>query len=443
MKEQFLERMKVILKDEFDDFVESLNHPQEKAIYLNPLKPIANTFIDQFNLSSHHLVKNGYYFDYQQFPLGKLPYFDCGLYYIQEPSAMIVASLLNIQPNDYILDMCAAPGGKTCYVASHLNNTGLVIANDINPLRAQILSSNVERFGLKNTIVTNASPSKITSQLKGFFDKIILDAPCSGEGMFRKLDQAIDTWSQEKVLDCAKIQKELVDCAYEALKENGVLIYSTCTYSLEENEQIVDYILKTYPNMSLIPIELKNGMSPGINHPQCCRLYPHKHKGEGHFIALFKKEGNHSSSKITYIKPNISKSEQLLLNEFYSNNLTISIPRYVMSSNSHLYEVLPHFPKLDKVKILRTGLYLGECKKGRFEPSYALAHSLQEKDVIRSYNFKFDDINLLKYQKGETLEGNHKKGYGLILVDHYSLSFYKESNNIIKNLIPKGLRKQY
>lgn len=443
MNEQFLNRMKNILNEDYSNFIEALNQKPVKAIYLNNLKGDLSFLTDKFELTKHHFVDDGFYYDYDKYQLGKHPYFDCGLYYIQEPSAMIVASLLDIKENDYILDMCAAPGGKTCYAASKLNNTGLVIANDINSMRAGILSSNIERFGLENTIVTNTKPSKITDQLPSFFDKIILDAPCSGEGMFRKLDQAVETWSYEKVLECANIQKELADNAYYALKENGQLIYSTCTYSIEENEAIVDYILNKYSDMELIPIPLNEGMSPGINHPECCRLYPHLHNGEGHFIALFKKNSSTSNNKIETLKSNINKEQTKLLTQFYKDNLTITPPTNIINSNNHLYAIKDYFPKLDKIKILRTGLYLGECKKGRFEPSYSLSHTLKASDVLRSYNFNSNDINITKYLKGETLEGSNKKGYGLILVDHFPLSFYKESNNIIKNLFPKGLRKQY
>lgn len=443
MNEIFINRMKELLQDEYPDFEKSLTQKQVKALYFNHNLKNLEPIIKKFELKPHHYVRDGYYYDYEKYPLGKHPYHDCGLFYIQEPSAMIVASLLDIQPNDRILDMCAAPGGKTCYVASQLLQTGLVVANDINPLRAGILSGNIERLGLKNTIVTNTEPKKITAQLPEYFDKVILDAPCSGEGMFRKLDQAIETWSLEKVQECAYIQKQLVLQAYQALKPGGQLIYSTCTYNKEENEDIVDYLLEKCPDLQLVPIPLKEGMQPGIHHLECCRLYPHHHHGEGQFIALFKKQGNPQQTKVKTIKPNLKTPEKKLIENFYQQSLNISVPKQIINHQGHLYEIGSDFPELNKIKILRTGLYLGECKKERFEPGYSLSHTLKKEDVKLSLSFKPDSEEIRKYLKGETLEGDHQKGYGVIFVDDYPLSFYKQNNNIVKNLFPKGLRKKY
>lgn len=443
MNELFIKQMQELLKDEFNDFAKALMQKQVKALYLNKTKENVDQLINQFELKPHHLVKDGYYYDYEKYLLGKHPYHDAGLYYIQEPSAMIVASLLDLKEGDKVLDMCSAPGGKAGYVASHLNQTGLVVANDINPLRASILSGNMERLGLTNTLVTNCEPKKITQQCKEFFDKVILDAPCSGEGMFRKLEQAIETWSIDKVKECASIQKELIDEAYEALKPGGELIYSTCTYNLEENEKVVEYVLNLHSDLELIPISLQAGMSPGIGYPECCRLYPHKHLGEGQFIALFKKQGTPTPKKYKILKSNVTGEQKKLLQQFYKENLNIPMPKQVINSNNHLYAIGKDFPELKKIKILRTGLYLGECKKNRFEPSYSLSHTLTKKDVKRYYDYPSSSQEIANYLKGETLPGNQEKGYGILFVDGYALAFYKESNNTVKNLFPKGLRKHY
>ena len=436
----FLNRMKNILKDEYNDFIESLSKPSLKAMYLNNKKQNILKYLDNQYLTPHPIVNNGYYFDYQNYPLGKSPFFLAGLYYIQEPSAMLVADILNVKEDDYILDMCAAPGGKTCAVASKLSNKGLMIANDINSLRAKILSENVERFALENTIVTNCDPVMFTKQLKGFFDKIILDAPCSGEGMFRKTDQAIDTWSEDKVKECAYIQRNLIEAAYELLAPGGELIYSTCTYSKEENEDIIQYALDQF-DFTLVPIFKSHGMSEGINMEEVVRLYPHRYNGEGHFIALLKKGKSGNTSKAQLLKSNINKDKQKIVTDFYKQNLNIPVPQYLLDNNNHIYSILPHFPKLEKIRVLRTGLYLGECKKNYFVPSYSLALTLNKEEVKRSYSFKENDIEIKKYISGETLEGNNQKGYGVIFVEEYPLSFYKESNNQVKNLFPKGLRR--
>lgn len=440
MNEIFLKRMKDILKDEYDDFIKSLEQPPVKAFYLNSKKKNALDFLDTKFISKHPIISNGYYFDYENYPLGKSPYFLSGLYYIQEPSAMLVSHILNVKEDDYVLDMCAAPGGKTCAIANQLSDKGLMIANDINSLRAKILSENIERFGLKNTIVTNCDPTILTKQLKGFFDKIILDAPCSGEGMFRKEDKAIKTWSLNKVQECAYIQKKLIDAAYEMLNDGGELIYSTCTYSMEENENNIKYALEKY-DFSLINIEKSNGMSQGIEMKEAVRLYPHKYKGEGHFIALLKKGKASHKQKVKMLKSNISKQKYILVDKFYKENLNIETPEYLYDNNNHIYAIKDHFPKLDQVRILRNGLYLGECKKNYFLPSHSLALTLEKKDIKQFYTFKEKSNEIQKYINGETLEGTNKKGYGIIFVDDFPLSFYKESNNQIKNLFPKGLRR--
>lgn len=433
----FIERMKKLLKNDFDDFMSSLNDNEIKGFYLNPLRMNAIDYLDKKFIKKHPYVIDGYYFDYKNYPLGKSPYFQCGLYYIQEPSAMAVAHCLDIHHDDYILDMCGAPGGKTCYVASHLSDRGLMITNDISKLRANILAGNVERFGLRNTIVTNCNPLKY--QFKSFFDKIILDAPCSGEGMFRKDEDAIKTWSMQKVNECAYIQRNLIDKAYEMLKKDGILVYSTCTYSLEENENQIEYMINEL-GMKLIPINKEKGMSDGFI-KGTIRMYPHINKGEGQFIALLQKTKETSISKEKYLKSNLNKEQEKLVKKFYQENLNISVPPYLYQSQNHVYAINDHFPLMNKIKIVKNGLYLGECKKDRFEPSLSLALTLNKQDVKRYYDFKESSPEIKNYIKGLTLQGNKEKGYGVIFVDGFPLSFYKESNHQVKNLYPKGLRR--
>lgn len=440
MNRLFEKQMQDILKNEYPDFMKALEQPAVKAFYLNPHKKEAIKYLNKEFIQPHVVVKDGYYFNYEKYPLGKSPFFSCGLYYIQEPSAMLVTHFLNIQKDDYILDMCAAPGGKTCAAASQLSEDGLMIANDIVPLRAKILSENVERFGLKNTIVTNCDPLVFENQLKGFFDKIILDAPCSGEGMFRKSDAAIETWSLEKVHECAHIQRQLLDAAMNLLKPEGQLIYSTCTYNTIENEEQIQYLLNHY-NCSLIPLKKSHGMSPGMNMEEAVRLYPHHYQGEGHFIALIQKHGEMTPFKSKNLKPVISKQNQLLVQDFYKTYLNCKVPTYLYDNNNHIYAILPQFPELKGIRVLRNGFYLGECKKNRFEPSLALALTLQINDVKQFYRFHENDQEITQYLHGETIEGSTQKGYGIIFVEDYPLSFYKESNHQAKNLYPKGLRR--
>lgn len=440
MNEQFLQQMKILLKDEYDDFIEALQHSNVKAFYTNPLKKNILNYLDQNYIQKHVVVENGYYFDHENYPLGKSPFFLCGLYYIQEPSAMLVSHFLDVKEDDYILDMCGAPGGKTCAIASRLSKQGLMIANDIVPLRAKILSENVERFALQNTIVTNSDPVAFQKCLPEFFDKIILDAPCSGEGMFRKNEQAIETWSMEKVHECAYIQRQLIDTAMELLKPGGQLIYSTCTYNTKENEEQIHYLLNHY-DCSLIPLHKSHGMCEGIDMPEAVRLYPHRYHGEGHFIACIQKHGESHPAKVKALKPYISKQNQKLVQDFYQQYLHINVPYYLYDHQQHIYAILPQFPELKGIRVLRNGLYLGECKKNRFEPSLALALTLRKDDVKQYYCFHENDEEVKKYIHGESIEGTNQKGYGVIFVEEYPLSFYKESQHQAKNLFPKGLRR--
>ncbi len=440
MQDLFYEKMKELLQDEFDNFKEALTKPSVKGFYTNINKKNVIQNLDTSYIEKHPYIENGYYFDYENYKLGRHPYFNCGLYYIQEPSAMVVASTIEVSNDDYILDMCGAPGGKSCQIGAKLSNKGLLIANDITPNRASILRQNVERFGLENTIVTSIDPVKFEDYFTGFFDKIILDAPCSGEGMFRKLDLAVDTWSIEKINECVSIQKKLITSASKLLKPGGMLVYSTCTYEKAENEDIVDYAIEKL-GMKNIPIKIQPGMSKGINNDFVARLYPHKNRGEGHFVALLQNTCELKPTKVPIQKPNISKSNRLLVEAFYKENLNIATPINLYESNNHIYAILPHFPELKNVRILMNGLYLGECKKNRFEPSLALALTLSINDVKRYYNYKANSDEVSMYLQGHTLTGSNNKGYGIIFVDGYPLSFYKESNNQVKNLYPKGLRR--
>lgn len=436
--EQFDARMKSLLKGEYDDFKKALLEKPVKGLYLNRNKKNVERVLDQNYVEHHPIVENGYLYDENYHP-GRSAYFLAGLYYIQEPSAMLVADALPIEPDDFVLDMCAAPGGKSCEIASRLTGEGVLIANDIEASRARILSENIERFGLDNTIVTNVDPMRFTKQFQEAFDKIILDAPCSGEGMFRKLEQAIDTWSEEKVLECAHIQKNLLKGSYDMLKQGGMVIYSTCTYSYEENEAMVHYAVDEL-GFELLPLNKSNGLCPGVDLDEVVRCYPHHYRGEGHFIALLRKPGNSPRKQVRTIKPSVNLADLKVLEAFYQENLNKKVPSYIIENNGHLYAVKKNFPELKGIRVLRNGLYLGEVRKNRFIPSYSLALTLTKQDVKRSYDYPSESEEIKKYIHGETLEGTGEKGFGVIFVDGYPLSFYKESNQV-KNLFPKGLRR--
>lgn len=436
--EQFDARMKSLLKDEYDDFKKALLEKPVKGLYLNRNKKNVERVLEEQYIEHHPIVENGYLYDENYHP-GRSAYFLAGLYYIQEPSAMLVADALPIEPDDFVLDMCAAPGGKSCEIASRLTGEGVLIANDIEASRARILSENIERFGLDNTIVTNVDPMRFTKQFQDAFDKIVLDAPCSGEGMFRKLEQAVDTWSEDKVLECAHIQKNLLKGAYDMLKQGGMVIYSTCTYSYEENEAMVHYAVDEL-GFELLPLSKSHGLCPGVDLDEVVRCYPHHYRGEGHFIALLRKLGNSPRKVVRPMKPQVSPADLKVLKAFYQETLNKKVPAYIIENNGHLYAIKKNFPELKGIRVLRNGLYLGEVRKNRFIPSYSLALTLTKEDVKRSYDYSCDSEEIKKYIHGETLEGTGNKGFGVIFVDGYPLSFYKESNQV-KNLFPKGLRR--
>lgn len=436
--EQFDARMKSLLKNEYDDFKKALLEKPVKGLYLNRNKKNVERVLEEQYIEHHPIVENGYLYDENYHP-GRSAYFLAGLYYIQEPSAMLVADALPIEPDDFVLDMCAAPGGKSCEIATRLTGEGVLIANDIEASRARILSENIERFGLDNTIVTNVDPMRFTKQFQEAFDKIVLDAPCSGEGMFRKLEQAVDTWSEDKVLECAHIQKNLLKGAYDMLKQGGMVIYSTCTYSYEENEAMVHYAVDEL-GFELLPLSKSHGLCPGVDLDEVVRCYPHHYRGEGHFIALLRKPGNSPRKVVRPMKPQVSQADLKVLKAFYQETLNKKVPAYIIENNGHLYAIKKNFPELKGIRVLRNGLYLGEVRKNRFIPSYSLALTLTKEDVKRSYDYSCDSEEIKKYIHGETLEGTGNKGFGVIFVDGYPLSFYKESNQV-KNLFPKGLRR--
>lgn len=440
MLDLFFLRMKDLLNDEYDNFVKALDKPAFQSIHINTNKDLSDEIAKKYQLNPHPYVKHGYYFNKEDIQLGKLPYHEAGLYYIQEPSAMLVSELAEIKPGMKVLDMCAAPGGKSTKAGLLVGDNGLLICNDISNSRAKILSENIERFGLKNTLVSNVDPVIFSNYLPEFFDVIIVDAPCSGEGMFRKLDQAKTTWSLDKVSECAAIQKNLIKAAYDCLKPGGILVYSTCTYESEENEDQIIYALNNY-DFELVPIEMKEGFSSILE--GTIRLYPHKFNGEGHFIAkLRKKETAFNEHYYPQLKSNLNATQKKLVQDFYKDTLNIPVPACLFASQDHIYSIPSPYLDLKKIRFLRQGLYLGECKKNRFEPSLSLALSLKPEEAKRCYNFSNESEEIAKYMHGDTLEGRIKDGFGLICIDgKYPIGFVKEVKGTLKNFYPKGKRR--
>lgn len=438
LPEKFLERMKELLGEEYDAFVRSYEDtPLYTGLRVNPLKQTEKTRALIQNSEPIPWCKEGYYTD-KALITGAHPYHIGGAFYFQEPSAMAAAAALPIEAGDYVLDLCAAPGGKSTQIGAALNQTGLLVANEIVRRRAEILTENIERFGLRNAVVMNEQPKNLAEKYPGFFDKIVVDAPCSGEGMFRKEPQAITEWSPEHVISCAVRQRNILDCAVKMLKPNGLLIYSTCTFSKEENEDNAQYLTEE-KGLTLLPISL-TGVSEGISMPEAVRIFPHKSRGEGHFVALFKKtDGDYNVVRQKPQRHTDAEAEKQY-REFEKAVLNLRLKGTFCSFGGRLY-LLPVDLDIDRMKVLRPGLYLGECKKNRFEPSHALALALKPEDFKNTLSLTCEDPRLDAYLRGEVIPCG-TSGYTAVLADGLPVGWGKASGGMLKNHFPKYLRKK-
>lgn len=480
----FKARMQSMLSSEYDSFMASYDLPQYHALRINPLKGSPDTILKEFasELTPIPWCSHGYYYS-QNIRPGRHPYHEAGAYYIQEPSAMVPAEYLDVHAGDMVLDLCAAPGGKSTQIACHMNGKGLLVSNEIVPQRAKILSENIERLGIANAVVTNESPERLADFFPSFFDKIMVDAPCSGEGMFRKNSDACLEWSPDNVKRCATRQSSILDHAATMLKPGGRMVYSTCTFAPEENEgSIVNFLLR-HRDFKLVHVQKMEGMSEGkrdyamncIDTTLCSeyskdelenilnslshtiRLWPHLIKGEGHFVAVLEKSGVKEAHTCTYQTIKAVKDKSLKDYLDFCDSFFINRPSgaHILFGNQ-LYVVPEHCPNLDKLKVLRPGLHLGTFLKNRFEPSHSLALYLKPEDVKniinltldRTHNFTPDNTRVTaidelvyRYLNGESIECDGNKGWNLICVNGYSIGFGKLSEGVLKNHYPKGLRK--
>lgn len=446
LPEKFEIRMKNMLKTEYSDFLRALTDtPVYSGIRVNTKKKDAGEYIKREfgKLENIPWCADGFYADKSQIS-GRHPYHTAGLFYFQEPSAMSVVSAFSVNKDDYILDLCAAPGGKATQAGALLGEDGLLIANEINRSRSNILADNIDRFGIKNCIVTNETPQRLAEKYPNFFDKIIVDAPCSGEGMFRKEPQAVTEWSIEHTISCGERQKHILDCAFKMLRSGGYLVYSTCTFAPEENEKICAYILKNH-NAELIAPENLDMLSHGetewsdseFDMDNTRRIFPHKNKGEGHFIALFHSLDEKTPREIK-IKKTVKSDSEKLYREFEKEFLNVTLNDEFCLFGEQLY-LKPKNIDIDKIKTVRAGIPLGVCRKGRFEPSWALCLALTKDDIKNTLDFRADSEKLKSYMLGQTLECD-KKGWCAVTVDGYPLGWGKASGGVLKNHFPKYLR---
>jgi len=428
LPEGFLQRLQTQLKEEYPAFLDSLERPRAVALRMNPLKGDAPRL--PFVLDNVPWEQNGYYYDPQARP-GLHPYHEAGVYYLQEASAMSAVALLDPQPGELVCDLCAAPGGKTTQIAGRRMGQGLLLCNEINPKRAQILSRNVERMGVANALVTNEHPARLAEKYKGLFHRVLIDAPCSGEGMFRKEEAAVTDWSQQTVEMCARRQAEILHSGAALLRPGGRLVYSTCTFAPEENEQTVANFLKEHPEFEAEPMDAPWFTPAGEGQ---FRLWPHKLLGEGHFVAVLRK----TDGEETDTRPAPGEKLPKLWTEF-AKELDISLPRgKTIAFGSSLYWAPEEMPELGGIKVLRPGLELGTVKKDRFEPAHALA--LHVKTASRTKDLTPDSPEAQKYMRGEVIEAD-SRGWTLVRINSYSIGWGKCDGKVLKNHYPKGLRR--
>lgn len=485
LPEAFCSRMKEMLgAKENEDFLKSYENPRELGLRVNTGKITCQEFeqIVPFPVERIPWVDNGYFYQEDIRP-ARSPYYQAGLYYLQEPSAMTPASRIPIVPGEYVLDLCAAPGGKATALGARLQGKGLLVANDISTTRARALLRNLELFGISNAFVTNEPPSRLVPAFQSFFHKIILDAPCSGEGMFRKEEAMAADWSPQKSQDIAKIQRELICQAVEMLRPGGLLLYSTCTFAPIENEGTISHLLEQHPEMELLEIPPYQGFSPGVpawgngdsRLARCVRIFPHKMNGEGHFLALIKKPGVLDSpiqeaaqavptKERTARKPGKARrqsdktkggsldqaSASLILDFFRETGIStlggypLDVSR--MELRGEKIYLLPDIPRQFRgITFLRNGLYLGDRKKDRFEPAQPLALALHKGECSCVLSLNVNDPRLAQYFKGETIsvenqEASCKKGWLLVCVEGYPLGWGKLVGQTVKNKYPAGWR---
>ena len=454
----YLQEMKLLLKDEFESFLSSYDKDRFSALRINRLKitneefeSLMKTFVPDMRITTVPWCNSGYYYDKDSRP-AKLPYYNAGLYYIQEPSAMSPVEYLDIQEGMKVLDLCSAPGGKSTQIASLLNNTGLLVSNDISGQRIKAVLRNIEIMGITNALIMNDAPEKIALRFSSYFDRILLDVPCSGEGMFRKDPDLIKTYESSKIAN-PDMQKRILSSAAAMLKPGGLIMYSTCTFNIDENENQIKDFISNNPDFELINIEKKHGFESGIGIYEACRLFPHKVNAEGHFLCLMKKSFNGTGEEPTdqthhseiSRKNKISKtvSGSSLPNEyldFQRKNLNISIDGIFTIENNRIYKELQLSRNLSGLKIIRNGLFIGEIKNSNFIPSPAFIMSLKKCDFKNTLDYNVNDENLIKYLKCETIFADVKNGIIVICVDGFPLGYGKAKNGTVKNHYNKNWR---
>ena len=467
LPDKYINKMKGLLGEEgYEAYEKSLSEPMNHALRVNTLKISVEEFlkISPFELTPVPWTKNAFYYDASLFTPSKHPFYYAGLYYLQEPSATLPAATIPIEEGDRVLDICAAPGGKSTELAARLAGSGVLVSNDISASRLKALQKNVEAYGVKNVIITCETPERLSEHFGAYFDKILIDAPCSGEGMFRKSTSMVTAWAQNGNEKFAAIQRQILNEVSSMLRPGGTILYSTCTFDPTEDEDQVEYLLGLDSSLEISEIEKHEGFVPGnpdwshVENPHkeleyTMHLFPHLVKGEGHYVALISSgnqdEGTVKSSHISNYRSRGYKAVPEI-EDFLSHVSGIDKSKLELSGDK-LFLLPEECPDVKGLRIMRQGVYLGELKKKRFEPSQSFAMILKYGDFDNTISLKSDGNAVSKYLRGETLDidlideenGEITKvnnGWVLICVDRFSLGFGKVSNGIIKNKYLPGWR---
>ncbi len=450
----FVHRMQTLLGSEAQDLFEALREATQAGLRVNTNKISPQFFLDLTDLSLEAIdwLESGFFLNTSG--AGKHPFHAAGLYYLQEPSAMSVAKVVAPQEGDWVLDLAAAPGGKSTHLSSLMKDTGLLVSNDVNRQRCKALLENLERWGAKNSLVMNAEVSQLAEQWGAIFDRVLLDAPCSGEGMFRKSEDAREMWNLQTIQDCALRQTDLINAAAKLVKEGGYLVYSTCTFAPEENEHVIAKFLKDNPNYVIENIQLTavdrarvNWVEPkNLDIAKAIRLWPHKFKGEGHFVALLKKTSGERLKRTNHRFQTLSKKETLYCLDFLHDYGITSLlkGKKLILFGKKVFAVPELVPDFSSLPALRCGLHLGNLEKNRFEPSHSLALALMPSQVknLNHSDFNEKDPTLLSYLQGYGLEREGPKGWTIISVNGFALGWGKRSGSSVNNAYPRGLRWQ-
>ncbi len=485
---EFQKRMKELLGEEYEAFLSGYEQTRQYGLRVNPLRISPEEFRERspFPVTEIPWIGNGFSYGEGVLP-ARHPWYAAGVYYLQEPSAMTPASRLPVSPGDRVLDLCAAPGGKATALAAALRGSGVLVANDISASRCKALLRNLELFGASDIFVTNETPQRLENVFAGFFDKILVDAPCSGEGMFRKSQEVADDWSPEKSEYFAGQQRQILKSAVSMLRPGGMLLYSTCTFAPAEDEGSVQWILDQEPGMELAEIEPYEGFSPGRPEwigsdreelKKCVRIWPHRMSGEGHFLALLKKEGGEEQKEFSADfredapegkkkkqkkkkgrsggkeaaagKPaGFSREEKEVLEAFLKEQGLDLDAEQLECRNGNVYKKTRLPEEITGLHFLRNGLYLGECKKGRFEPSQPFALAAECASAKNRLILTAEDPRTEQFLKGESLTVTEEeirqqkltKGWILVTCDGFALGWGKFAGSLLKNKVPAGWRK--